>query len=108
MKQKKERKFEQTELDAVYKKILGHTKDDPIHSSALHASPATARTMIGKLRRQGKPICSNQGGYFIAETAEEFMDTIKYMEALKQGMEQTLAAMYGTYNDIVASEFKRS
>jgi len=108
MKQKKERKFEQTELDAVYKKILGHTKDDPIHSSALHASPATARIIIGELRRQGKPICSNKGGYFIAGSSDEFMDTIKYMEALKQGMEQTLAAMYGTYNDIVATEFKRS
>ena len=47
---------------------------------------AELRALINALRRDGVPICSNEKGYFYAETDAELLRTIRHMSSRIAGI----------------------
>ena len=47
---------------------------------------AELRALINALRRDGVPICSNEKGYFYAETDAELLQTIRHMSSRIAGI----------------------
>lgn len=104
MTQKTHKKFTDDELEQFYRILKTGTKDVPVSSIQFGQFDAVARQMVNALRKKGKPICTTHGGYYLATCSEDLEGTMRYMKALKLGMEETLAALNITYNSMKMME----
>lgn len=70
---------------------MNHTgKDRAVFSSELEKqfslNGRSVRRMIGELRKEGCPICSDHNGYYYAQTQQEINKTISYLNELVTGV----------------------
>lgn len=88
---------EQELVEEVEALISDYGNDKPISSKSIERTFDIAgskiRLIVQRLRRLKRPIGSNQGGYFWAETPEQLDSTIKHMEQRRDSIMITLKYM---------------
>nr|WP_326183631.1 hypothetical protein [uncultured Oscillibacter sp.] len=67
----------------------------------LHMTEKEMRKCVNRLRREGVPICSDQTGYFYAQSADEVLTTIQFLLKMRQGLESAIMGMNSTLRDFV-------
>lgn len=62
---------------------------------ALHMSGNDLRKQVSRLRKCNVPIASNSDGYFYATNPGEIYDTIRQLERMKRGLENSIDGLVG-------------
>lgn len=59
----------------------------------LHISATDLRKLVNRLRQKGKPIGSDQRGYFYAQTAGEVYSTIQSLKRMRTGLDAAIQGL---------------
>lgn len=89
--------------NCLYNKHRGRSKaicGDSLRRE-LHMTEKEMRKCVNRLRREGVPICSDQTGYFYAQSADEVLTTIQFLLKMRQGLDSAITGMNGTLRDFV-------
>jgi hypothetical protein len=77
--------------DDFYRTISQHTKKAPIFGAELarmyKISGQQVRELVNELRRDSKPVCSSNRGYWRAQTIEERDQTVRELEGRLQSLQ---------------------
>ena len=65
----------------------------------LHLSGTDLRKYINRLRKQKKPIASDQNGYFYAQTSGEVYSTIQYLKKIRTGLDAVIQGLEESVDD---------
>jgi len=81
----------------ILNKLKDRTKKNPIFSGSLETEfglmGTQVRDIIRQLRREGYEICSNEKGYWMAQTSEEVDDIIKNLKSRSLSMLETITSL---------------
>lgn len=70
----------------------------------LGISGTDLRKLVNRLRQKGKPVCSDQSGYFYAATAGEVYSTIRQLRRMSDGLEAAIRGLEASLNGFPAKE----
>ena len=72
-----------------------HRKSGRFLARALGISVKELQKLVKRLRKEKKPIASDQFGYFYAATAAELCDSMDFLQRMADGLMEDICSMRG-------------
>lgn len=69
----------------------------PVLEARFHISGKKVRDTVNTLRRSGYPVCSDENGYYYAETTLEIAATVNQLSGRIAGIEAARNGLIGAY-----------
>lgn len=74
----------------------GRDKAVKVRDLRAWGSVRRVRGMVRQLRKKGWPICSCHEGYYVAESQQDLIDTVRMLQRMADGVESTAFSLLTT------------